>query len=104
MEDKAKCEAVCYFKTMLGSPPLSTYHGIDALKPMIHERISQEHSQYLEQISSYEEIKDDMLSIHNNKAPSLEGFNAFFFKDTWKITSPLVTQTIREFFLIGGGT
>ena len=52
-------------------------------------------------IPSNEEIKDSMFSSHSNKAPGPDGFNAFFFKETWEITGPLVTQAVKEFFTTG---
>ena len=42
-----------------------------------------------------------MFSIHSTKAPSPDGFNAFFFKETWDVAGSLVIQAIKEFFVTG---
>lgn len=39
-----------------------------------------------------------MTSIGNTKAPSMDNFNAFFFKSSWLIVRKDVTDTIKEYF------
>ena len=55
----------------------------------------------LDSIPSVAEIKDTVFSLHSNKAPGPDGFNAHFFKETWTFTGPLVVQAIQEFFTSG---
>ena len=55
----------------------------------------------MDSIPTRDEIKHTLFSIHSNKAPGPDGFNAFFFKDTWIHTGNLVCNAIQEFFLIG---
>ena len=89
-EEEAKSETIRYFKTMLGSPPDNHYPGMAALRCNIHKRISNKKYTLLDEIPDEAEIKEALSSIHSNKAPGPDGFNAFFFKETWTGTGPLV--------------
>ena len=100
-EDATKFEAIRYFKSMLGSTINTPSPGVIELRSIIQKRISNEHVTFLESIPTIEEIKDTMFSLHSNKAPGPDGFNAFFFKETWAVTGPLVTKAISEFFITG---
>ena len=100
-EEDAKVEAINYFKTLLGSSPPNPYPGKEALRPFIHKRIPEEQHALMDEIPSDAEIKNALFSIHSNKAPGPDGFNAFFFKETWTITGQLVTQAVKEFFITG---
>ena len=42
-----------------------------------------------------------MYSIVNDKAPSLDGYNALFFKHTWKIIKRDVIEAVKSFFTTG---
>ena len=55
-EEEAKIEAICYFKSLLGSPPNNPYPGADVLRPFIHKRVSEEHYVLLDVIPTDEEI------------------------------------------------
>ena len=47
------------------------------------------------------EVKDALFSIHPNKAPGPDGFNAFFFRRTWHILGEDLTRAIQSFFYSG---
>ena len=96
--EEAKMEAVRHFKVLLGTPHSSHYPGSLELRNIIHKQISAAHFNILNSIPSNEEIKDTLFSIHSNNAPGPDGFNAFFFKETWNLTGVLVTRAIKEFF------
>ena len=55
----------------------------------------------LEAIPSDNDIKNAIFSLHNNKALGPDGYNAYFFKETWDITGPSVIAAVREFFTSG---
>ena len=55
----------------------------------------------LDAIPTEEEIKEILFSLHSNKAPGPDGYNAYFFKATWDTTGPFVLATNKEFFLTG---
>lgn len=38
------------------------------------------------------------MSIHNEKAPGLDGYNRFFFKSTWEITCDEISDAMLDFF------
>lgn len=48
-----------------------------------------------------EEIYDGLCSIGDEKAPGLDGYNAFFFKKAWHIVKDKVMEAIMEFFKCG---
>ncbi|KAK3230021.1 hypothetical protein Dsin_001902 [Dipteronia sinensis] len=48
-----------------------------------------------------DEIREVCLSLHPNKVPSLDGFNAHFFKKIWDIVGEDVINAIQEFFRSG---
>ena len=100
-EEETKSEAIRYFKNLLGSPPSDPYPGLDDLRLIIQKRIPAEYYDMLDEIPNDVEIKNALFSIHSNKAPGPDGFNAFFFKETWNTTGPLVIQAVKEFFITG---
>ena len=55
----------------------------------------------LDRIPSDVEIKNTSFSLHSDKAPGPDGYNAFFFKDSWSVTGPSIINAIREFFQNG---
>ena len=50
---------------------------------------------------SSEEIQTAFLSLHPNKAPGTDGFNAYFFRKTWHILGEDVILAIKHFFSSG---
>ncbi|KAK2641987.1 hypothetical protein Ddye_023750 [Dipteronia dyeriana] len=48
-----------------------------------------------------DEIREACFSLHPNKAPGPDGFNAHFFKKTWHIVGDDVINAIQEFFHSG---
>ena len=42
-----------------------------------------------------------MQSIGNYKAPGIDGYNAFFFKYTWKIIKNDIIEVVQSFFTTG---
>ena len=66
---------------MLGTPLNTPYLGLGNLRNIIQKRISTDLYNFLDYIPSDEEIKDTLFRIHSNKAPGLDRFNAFFFKE-----------------------
>ena len=42
-----------------------------------------------------------MQSIGNDKAPGIDGYNALFFKHTWKIVKKDVVKAVIDFFTKG---
>ena len=48
-----------------------------------------------------QEIYDGLQSIGNDKAPGVDGYNAFLFKHTWKIIKGDIIKVVQSFFTIG---
>ena len=51
--------------------------------------------------TSVEEIMDMLFSIHPNKAPIPDGFNAFFYRRAWQLIGDDVVRAILSFFSLG---
>ena len=47
------------------------------------------------------EIYISLQSIGNDKAPGIDGYNALFFKHTWKIVKKEVVKAVIDFFTKG---
>ena len=47
------------------------------------------------------EIYTTLQSIGNDKAPGVDGYNALFFKHTWKIVKKDVIAVVKNFFTTG---
>ncbi|GJU91131.1 RNA-directed DNA polymerase, eukaryota, reverse transcriptase zinc-binding domain protein [Tanacetum coccineum] len=47
------------------------------------------------------EIKNAIFEIEDSKAPGPDGYNAIFFKSSWRIIGSEVSQAIRDFFVLG---
>lgn len=62
------------------------------------EILTRESAQKLIRSLEEKEVWVALSSICNNKAPGMDGFNAYFFKNAWKIIGKDVTATTREFF------
>ena len=48
-----------------------------------------------------QEIYEGLKSIGDDKAPGIDGYNAFFFKHTWQIIKKDVIEAVKSFFTIG---
>ena len=48
-----------------------------------------------------QEIYTALQSIRNDKAPGIDGYNAFFFKHTWQIIKKDVIEAVKSFFTTG---
>ncbi|GAB2289577.1 hypothetical protein Dimus_023886 [Dionaea muscipula] len=44
------------------------------------------------------EVNEALWRIGVDKAPGIDGFNAFFFEKTWEITSSMLTKVVLQFF------
>ncbi|KAL2906483.1 hypothetical protein RDABS01_005193 [Bienertia sinuspersici] len=47
------------------------------------------------------EIRQAIFSIPSDKAPGLDGYNSWFFKEAWSVVGQDVIRAIREFFSSG---
>ena len=87
-------EAINYYKKFLGSETHFTYPGSRELKKVISKVVPSHLADNLDMNVSIEEIKETLFSLHKNKAPGPDGYNAYFFKQTWHITGGSVTVAI----------
>ncbi|XP_059663913.1 uncharacterized protein LOC132309641 [Cornus florida] len=83
-----KAEALAFFKHLLGDNP-PPQHGQEILSPFITKTIPPQHIPLLESIPTDLEIKQCIFSMSKDKAPRLDGFNAYFFHQAWPIIGGL---------------
>ena len=94
-------EVVNFFSQLLGSNSDSDYSGCAVLSGYVDSVISPEQSRFLSRDFSDEEIKDALFTLHPNKAPGPDGFNAYFFQKSWHIIGTDFISAIKDFFSNG---
>ncbi|KAK2652935.1 hypothetical protein Ddye_012791 [Dipteronia dyeriana] len=95
-----KNEAIRHFQNILGCS-MPVRHGIGTLSNIIDNVISNDHADSMDRDVTNDEIREVCFSLHPNKAPGPDGFNAHFFKITWDIVSEDVINANQEFFRSG---
>ncbi|KAK3184843.1 hypothetical protein Dsin_032129 [Dipteronia sinensis] len=82
------------------SRPVS--YGIGTtLSNIIDKVISNGQADFMGRDVTDDEIREVCFSLHPNKAPGLDGFNAHFFNITWDIVGEDVISVVQEFFMSG---
>ena len=94
-KDKLGTMAVKYFQQLLTAPPPTPEDNIPRLYPTAIPSICIPN---LIQAITEEEIKMALFSIPDNKAPGLDGFTAYFFKQGWEIIRIDFIAAIQFFF------
>ena len=79
-----KREVVNHFSALLGYETLP-YPSKATLAPFVTKRLEDRHQAALDMEVSHEEVKSALFSIHSNKSPGPDDFNAFFSKRVWHI-------------------
>ncbi|KAK3230038.1 hypothetical protein Dsin_001919 [Dipteronia sinensis] len=77
-------------------------HGIGiTLSNIIDKVISNDQVDFMGREITNDEIREVCFSLHPNKAPGPNGFNAHVFKITWDIVGADVMSVVQEFFRFG---
>nr|XP_009763385.1 PREDICTED: uncharacterized protein LOC104215309 [Nicotiana sylvestris]XP_016465127.1 PREDICTED: uncharacterized protein LOC107788003 [Nicotiana tabacum] len=90
-------EIVGFYKGLLGS----STNSIPAINPSIMRKgPGLTRSQQLQLIALFinEDVMKALQEIGDSKAPSGDGFNAYFYKKTWHIIGKDITKAVLEFF------
>lgn len=88
LEDKQAIvvEVVKFYKILLGTMDTSVQRtNIYSLQIIIDFKLSLIQKEVLIKSVYFEDIKDALLSMGEDKAPGPDGFNVLFFKVTWNI-------------------
>jgi len=93
-------EVVHYYHSLLNSGS-SAYPGYSPLSQVVKKRLRGDQVADLEREVSYAEVKNTLFSLHSNKSPGPDGFNAFFFKRAWHIVGDDVVAAVQSFFSSG---
>ena len=95
--DKIHTEISQYYQKLQGTE--TTYlQMIDRNIMREGSQVDPYDAQMLVQEVSEDEIKDALFRMDDNKAPGVDGFNAFFFKNTWDIIKHDLITAIKNFF------
>lgn len=90
-------EFVRFFKQTLGSP--KDVIPIDASIVWSGRCLDEAAWSSLLTPVTYEEIKDSLFCIGNDKAPGPDGFSFLFFKKSWVVLGDDFCHAIRDFFV-----
>ncbi|WMV41497.1 hypothetical protein MTR67_034882 [Solanum verrucosum] len=93
-------EVVKFYKALMGSSTTSL-PAVDRNTMKKGPTISYEKGVALCGSVVDEEIWKELTSIGDDKAPGVDGYNAYFYKKTWSITKDDMLMAIKEFFQIG---
>ena len=93
-------EFVLFYKSLMG-----TSEGkLPAINAQVMKRgptlIKQQRLQLCAAVTE-QEIYDGLQPIGNDKAPGVDGYNAFFFKHTWQIIKVDIIEVVQSFFTTG---
>ncbi|KAK3218482.1 hypothetical protein Dsin_012452 [Dipteronia sinensis] len=95
---RVKNEAIRHFQTILACS-MPARHGIGStLSNIIDNVISNDQADFMGRDVTNDQIREVCFSLHCNKAPGPDGFNAQFFKITWDIVGEDVISAVQEFF------
>ncbi|KAG6530434.1 hypothetical protein ZIOFF_012668 [Zingiber officinale] len=89
-----------FYEDLLGVESHARVHS-DSSIWQAGKLLSSEQATYLCRPVSYDEVKSTLMGMGSNKAPGVDGFNAYFFKKEWDTVGPSVFAAIDEFFRTG---
>ncbi|KAK3189470.1 hypothetical protein Dsin_029031 [Dipteronia sinensis] len=92
-----KNEVIRDFQKILGCS-VPSLNRTGTLQTIIHNHISNDQADLMSRGVTNEEIRDVCFSLHPNKAPGPDGFNAHFFKKTWDIVGGDIINAFQELF------
>ncbi|XP_056685902.1 uncharacterized protein [Spinacia oleracea] len=95
-----KDEIKTFYHGLIGSAA-DTLEGIDVTVVRQGKQLSAASAQSLVLPVSTAEIDMALKGIGNNKAPGLDGFNSFFFKEAWSIIKDDIYVAVQDFFSTG---
>ena len=93
-------EFVLFYRSLMGTAA----DRLPAINTQVMKRgpiLSRQHRIQLCATITYQEIVEALKFIGSDKAPGIDGYNALFFKHTWKIIEHDVIDVVKSFFNTG---
>ncbi|GJU94038.1 sugar transport protein 13 [Tanacetum coccineum] len=89
---------VSHYEAFLGcTGETGPFNSVDLFK----SRLNEHDALYMVREVSFQEVKDALFSMGDDKSPGPDGFTAAFFKETWSVTGNDVYNAVCEFFRNG---
>ncbi|GKD09462.1 reverse transcriptase domain, reverse transcriptase zinc-binding domain protein [Tanacetum coccineum] len=89
---------VSHYEAFLGcTGETGPFNSVDLFK----SRLNEQDALYMVREVSFQEVKDALFSMGDDKSPGPDGFTAAFFKETWSVTGNDVYNAVCEFFRNG---
>ncbi|XP_021767733.1 uncharacterized protein LOC110732123 [Chenopodium quinoa] len=98
--DAISHEIISFYKSLLGTQA-PWLPAVDLVTIRRGKQLSSVAQSYLIQLVSHAELNAALKGIDNTKAPSIDGFNSFFFKRTWHIVRDDIYACFIDFFTKG---
>lgn len=77
----------------------SRRHNSEGLSSLCGSVLNDFQRRELERNFTRSEIKEAFFHMNSNKTPGPDGYNSFFFRETWQIIGADIEEAALEFFL-----
>nr|XP_033516233.1 uncharacterized protein LOC108947930 [Nicotiana tomentosiformis] len=96
-QTEIEIEILNYYKGLLGAA-VETLPAVNLNIMRQGPSLSQQQQRDMCTKITMEEIEIDLFDINDNKTPWIDGFNAYFFKKTWRIVQNDIYKVVLDFF------
>lgn len=94
-------EACTFFHNLFNGNVGAGFRDFSILDNLITRSHSEEDMADICRVVTGDEIREALFSLHPNKSPGPDGFNAYFFRVAWQIIGADFIDAVMEFFVSG---